>query len=88
MCLFKYVLSIEHDGVDPTHLLEDHQHDADQQRLVDTRVLQVRQLEFRTLRGRQNNPDHQAEVPTSAVRWALRSPAHHMLPQFGCAPIQ
>lgn len=45
MCLLEYVLSVEHDGVDPSQLLEDHQHDADQQRLVDTRVLQVRHLE-------------------------------------------
>lgn len=50
MCLFKYVLSVEHDSIDPCHLLKDHQHDADHQRLVDTRVLQVRHLETRTLR--------------------------------------
>lgn len=51
MCLFKYGLSVEHDGIDPRHLLEDHQHDTDHQRLVDTRVLQVGHLETRALRG-------------------------------------
>lgn len=45
MCLFKNVLSVEHDGVDPRHLLKDHQHDANDQRFVDSRVLQVRQPE-------------------------------------------
>lgn len=64
MCLFKYILSIEHDGVDPAHLLEDHEHDANHQRLVDTRILQVRQLEFRALGGKQNNVNHQAKLPT------------------------
>lgn len=41
MCLFKNVLGVEHDGVDARHLLKYHQHDADYQRLVDTRVLQI-----------------------------------------------
>lgn len=50
MCLFKYVLSVEHDGIDPRHLLKYHQHDADHQRLVDTRVLQVGHLETGALR--------------------------------------
>lgn len=45
MCLFKYVLSVEHDSIDPRHLLEYHEHDADHQRLVDTRVLQVGHVE-------------------------------------------
>lgn len=69
MCLFKYILSIEHDGVDPAHLLEDHQHDANHQRLVDTRILQVRQLEFRALGGKQNNVSHQAKLPTFSPQW-------------------
>lgn len=50
MCLFKYGLSIEHDCIDARHLLKKHQHDPDHERLVDTRILEVRQLEARTLR--------------------------------------
>lgn len=51
MRLFKYGLSVEHDSIDPRHLLEYHQHDADHQRLVDARVLQVGHLEARALTG-------------------------------------
>lgn len=50
MCLFKYVLSVEHDSIDPRHLLKKHQHEADHQRLVDTRILQVGHLETGALR--------------------------------------
>lgn len=50
MCLFKYVLSVEHDSIDPRHLLKKHQHEADHQRLVDTGILQVGHLETGALR--------------------------------------
>lgn len=50
MCLFKYGLSIEHDSIDPCHLLQEHQHEADHQRLVDARILQVGKLKTGTLR--------------------------------------
>lgn len=45
MCLFKYVLCIEHDSIDPRHLLKKHQHEANHQRLVDTRILEIGYLE-------------------------------------------
>ena len=50
MCLFEYVLGIEHDSVDPCHLLENHQHDADHQGLVDAGVMQVGHMEAGALR--------------------------------------
>lgn len=49
MSLLKNVLGVKHDGVDSRHLLKKHQHEADHQRLVDTGILQVGQLETGTL---------------------------------------
>lgn len=50
MCLFKYVFSVEHDSVDARHLLKYHQHDANNQRLVDAGVFEVGYVEGGTLR--------------------------------------
>ena len=50
MCLFKYVLSVEHDSIDPRHLLKNHQHETDHQRLVDTRIFQIGHVETGALR--------------------------------------
>lgn len=41
MGLFENVLGVEHDVVDARHLLKHHQHDADQERFVHARVLQI-----------------------------------------------
>ncbi len=69
MCLFKYGLSVEHDSIDPRHLLKQHQHDADYQRLVDTRVLQVGHPETGVLR----------ENRSTAVLSKIRSVRHFII---------
>lgn len=72
MCFFKYGLSVEHDSVDPRHLLEDHQHDPDHQRFVDTGILQVGHLEARALRENQR-PQTSGSVQQATSLSALQS---------------
>lgn len=51
MSLLENVLGIKHDGVDSSHLLKNHQHEANEQGLVDAGVHQVGQPETGALAG-------------------------------------
>lgn len=78
MSLFEDVLSVEHDGVDSSHLLKNHQREANSQGLVDAGVGQVRQLETGALAGGQAGdkaPQH--FILGDPVSW--ESPTHHFI---------
>lgn len=79
MSLFENVLGVKHDGVDSRHLLKDHQHEANGQRLVDAWVRQVRQLKTGALVGRRQQRQWSTTAASSPSLRLLaeHSPVHH-----------
>lgn len=78
MSLLKNVLGVKHDGVDSRHLLKNHQHDANGQRLVDAAVHQVRQLESGALAAGRQAITHRS-VSVSETAFSDHSNTHHFV---------